>query len=50
MLRISLPTETLQKETHSDHREDNADGAKYNLGRGNAGDFLRKIQGLDGYV
>jgi hypothetical protein len=40
----------VQKETHSDHRDDNANGAKNNLGWRDAGDFLRKIQGLDGHI
>ena len=38
------------QETHSDHCEDNADGAKNSLGRRDARKFLREIQDFDGRI
>jgi hypothetical protein len=39
-----------QKDTHFDHREDNAEGAENGLGWGDAAEFLCKIRGFDGYI
>jgi hypothetical protein len=39
-----------QKGTHSDHCEDNADGAKNGLGRCNTREFLGEIQSFDGGI
>jgi hypothetical protein len=40
----------VQKETHFDHREDNAEGAENGLGWGDAAEFLCKIRGFDGNI
>ena len=38
------------EETYLDHREEDADGAENGFGWSDARGFLRKIQGLDGYI
>ena len=40
----------VEKETHLDHREKDADGAKNGLGWCDTRDLLREIQGIDGHV
>jgi len=48
--RISAFAIDQQQETHFDHCEDNAGGAKNSLGRRDTRKFLREIHGFDGRI
>jgi hypothetical protein len=39
-----------RRKTHSDHCEDNAEGAKDGFGRCDTAELLRKIRHLDGHI
>ena len=41
---------TGEKGTHSDHREEDADGSEDRLRWSDTGDLLRQIRGVDGHV
>ena len=46
---LGLPRAT-EEETHLEHCEENADGAKNSFGWCNTRDLLREIHGLDGHI